>query len=1132
MMLSKAGSRNDDGDGSSHSGQLLRDIEAISKALYLHKTPQKALISPSSVRSKSVEKPRLSESNSSQNPRSFNETVSFKDKKSSSARNWKKPLKALAHIGRQKFNICFFLHVHSIEGLPLFFNGINLSVHWKRKDVVLRTRAAKVLKGIAEFDEILMHKCSVYGSKSGPYHAAKYELKLFLIYASIIGAPFVDMGKQWVDLTLLLPLNLEELEGEKSTGKWTTSYKLEGKAKGATLNVSFGFSVLRDNLVESRSNMSVSELVNLVHDRSAVDPETCFGQINSHGMLQRIGSVPSDLNCQPTLSSQSFDAKSYCDVSPNMGLELSKSINFLYEKLDEANWCNSEELGALSDHMQQLKPKFSLEFEFDEDDRGNEYDNIEFTVVEQGIETETSEMEQMESEQDAVQTTDGSAIETVDVDEIIKDDDVALDEETKFHSEGNIFHGYVDEVSVDDCKHEENSASRKGSTMEDLESAFDNLLISESEMLESQLAMSQFLENESYLETKSNYKTNKVAKKSLSLDEVTTSVASDFLNMLGIEHSPFGLSSDSEPESPRERLLREFEKEAIASSSFIMDFDGNREHKEFDRIGQAGSSYEDLSEDIDLSLVIQAAEQEHLRASQLLSRRRKVKVLEDLETEALMREWGLDEEAFQNSPRYCSDGFGSPIELLPEEQVELPPLGDGFGPFVHTKDGGCLRSMNPSLFRNSKNAGSLIMQVSCPVVLPAELGSDIMEILQHLASVGITKLSLLTNKLMPLEDITGKMLQQIAKDITESKAPLRHESLFGNDPVNGRKEVEGVCSHQFFDSIKPSLICMEMDWEYVSLEDLVPLAMKKIEAMSIEGLRIQSDMSEEEAPSSISPQSPGKMLAFEGKNANLVGILSLGGAELHQLDAEDGDNDADGLLPLSITLEEWLRLDAGIIGEEDQVDEHTIRILAAHHAKCIDFNGRFTRDIKWGKASGGKHGLLGNNLTVALKILLRDPLRNYEPVGAPMLALIQVERAFIHPMSKVYGSVLERSRNEEDDHERIKDEKKEDSLWFKITEVHVSGLNTEPGKTQLWATKSQQQSGTRWLLASGMSKSYKQPFSKSKAIVLAYPQLIRKAEVGDILWSISSQVSDTETRWKEAAGFVPHVRNPNVIFPG
>ncbi|KAJ6330341.1 hypothetical protein OIU76_009034 [Salix suchowensis] len=316
MMLSKAESRNGGGDGSSNSGQLLRDIEAISKALYLHKTPQKALISPSSGRSKSVEKPRLSESKSSLNPRSFNETVTFKDKKSSSAWNWKKPLKALAHIGRQKLNICFFLHVHSIEGLPPSFNGMNLSVHWKRKDAVLRTRASKVLKGIAKFDDNLMHKCSVYGTRSGPYHAAKYEIKLFLIYASIIGAPGINMGKQWVDLTTLLPLSLEELEGEKSTGKWTTSYKLEGKAKGATLNVSFGFS--------------------------------------------RLESVPCDLNHQPPLSSQSVDAKSYHDVSSNLGLELSRSINFLYEKLDEVNWQNTEKPDVLSGHMQQLKPKFSL----------------------------------------------------------------------------------------------------------------------------------------------------------------------------------------------------------------------------------------------------------------------------------------------------------------------------------------------------------------------------------------------------------------------------------------------------------------------------------------------------------------------------------------------------------------------------------------------------------------------------------------------------------------------------------------------------------------------------------------------------------------------------------------------------
>lgn len=104
------------------------------------------------------------------------------------------------------------------------------------------------------------------------------------------------------------------------------------------------------------------------------------------------------------------------------------------------------------------------------------------------------------------------------------------------------------------------------------------------------------------------------------------------------------------------------------------------------------------------------------------------------------------------------------------------------------------------------------------------------------------------------------------------KVPLHDESLFGKDPFIGRKGVEGACSHSFFNNMKPSLIDIEVDWEFVSLQDLAPLAMNKMDAMSVEGLRIQSGMSEEEASSSISPQSPGKILAFEGKNVNPVGF--------------------------------------------------------------------------------------------------------------------------------------------------------------------------------------------------------------------------------------------------------------------
>ncbi|GKG04815.1 plastid movement impaired 1-related 1-like protein, partial [Tanacetum coccineum] len=57
---------------------------------------------------------------------------------------------------------------------------------------------------------------------------------------------------------------------------------------------------------------------------------------------------------------------------------------------------------------------------------------------------------------------------------------------------------------------------------------------------------SENLEQESYTELKFGYKEK---GKLLKLDNATETVADDFLNMLRIEHSPFGLSSESESNS-------------------------------------------------------------------------------------------------------------------------------------------------------------------------------------------------------------------------------------------------------------------------------------------------------------------------------------------------------------------------------------------------------------------------------------------------------------------------------------------------------------------------------------------------------------------------------------------------------
>ncbi|KAM1012881.1 hypothetical protein ACFX13_043661 [Malus domestica] len=84
-------------------------------------------------------------------------------------------------------------------------------------------------------------------------------------------------------------------------------------------------------------------------------------------------------------------------------------------------------------------------------------------------------------------------------------------------------------------------------------------------------------------------------------------VSSDFLNILGMDCS---MSSE---------LLIEDQPEIGSSVS-------------------PGSDSEDCLENSDLSLIIEAAEEEHNKESELL-RRRKAKILQGLETEALMREW-------------------------------------------------------------------------------------------------------------------------------------------------------------------------------------------------------------------------------------------------------------------------------------------------------------------------------------------------------------------------------------------------------------------------------------------------------------------------------------------------------------
>ncbi|KAL8054403.1 hypothetical protein ABFS82_05G137400 [Erythranthe guttata] len=871
-------------DGDFGCGVLLRDIEEISKALYLHKMPRKTFNS-------SLDHPRNVADNKTDisEPKSnvIIQDSSQKDNKKSSIWNWK-PLKALAHLRNHRFNCCFFLHVHAIEGLPPNFNNLDICVTWKRRADMSKTRTSRVCLGMAEFEETLMYRCNVYGGRNGPHSSAKYEPKLFSIYPSVIEAPVLDIGKHWIDLSRLLPLTMEELEeGKSSTGKWTTSFKLTGKAKGAMLNVSFGFSILDGDSFEPGYFVEVPDILKERGQNHNLD---CVTAISSKG---------SSYHDSPSANVKCLEG------------ELSHSVTLLYRKLNEGKMDNMMEFDSSPDSACG--------------ETRHEFNEIEFDVIDQGIE-EVFTKDQIKIEKIKSHRFENPVIETIDVAEIFEgEEETALNEYVEWKSNLDV-----------DKQDEQESAT------DDPESTFEEL--------------------------------------------IAESIENDFLNMLSFDHNQ-------------------------------EDIDLQKEHKD----------------DFDLSFAIQAVETNYVSLNpSFISNRKNAERLENLETEVLMQEWGLNEKAFQYSPRISSGGFGSPVYLPAEEPLKLPCIEEGVGPIIRTKDGGLLRSMNPLLFRNGNNGARLIVQVSAPVVLPSKMGFTVMDVLKCWASEGVEKMCVQTNELMPLEDVTGKTMQQV---LSES------ESHYSN-----RWALE-----QGFDS-------EERNSDYVSTEDLIPMAITNIEGLLIEGLKIQCGIPDQEAPSSISIK-----LA---RNSDSLGKVPEPSSNFSIETASDFPvMDMDELMKYTLSLKEWLRLDSG---------------------RSLD------------------NGIFRKNFVMCFKMQLRDPSRDYETVGPAMLALIQADKVL-------------------DGTDYKKNEDKIYEPMFKVLEVHLAGLNVVPGgnNTHIWGTSRQRQSGARWLISSGLTKSNKNLVLKSST---------RKALSEDVLWSISCPIEGEAVAWDDRVALNVHIRNPDIIF--
>lgn len=368
---------------------------------------------------------------------------------------------------------------------------------------------------------------------------------------------------------------------------------------------------------------------------------------------------------------------------------------------------------------------------------------------------------------------------------------------------------------------------------------------------------------------------------------------------------------------------------------------------------------------------------------------------------------------------------------------------------------------------------------------------------------------------MPLEDITGKNIQEMAWEAGSRHGPDKRFTFWHG--LFGKEDSDNPLFHKSSGHLNSTSIIDDVDLGCVFMEDLAPLAIDKIESLTIEGLRIQSNLSDNEAPSSIRPQ------CSEVLGSNTASTLK-------HCCGKESDHEGD-LVELSVSFDEWLRLDAGDFSNNTK--ERITKILAAHHAKSVDLDSS-------GLEIGEERSELCNNLTLALRVQLRDPLRDYEMVGTSMLSLIQLERSCAPVEQNTCSRASERNSSSEiDPKEQFIQEEiiagesgggiyRQAVSQFKITEIHVAGFNNGPNNDQIWGTKSQQQAGSRWLLSNGMGRTRKHPFSKSNAIIRSTSLLKRNMQPEDVLWSISLDFHTSDS--KLTASNV-HVRNSDIIFP-
>ncbi|KAJ4964207.1 hypothetical protein NE237_024146 [Protea cynaroides] len=360
-----------------------------------------------------------------------------------------------------------------------------------------------------------------------------------------------------------------------------------------------------------------------------------------------------------------------------------------------------------------------------------------------------------------------------------------------------------------------------------------------------------------------------------------------------------------------------------------------------------------------------------------------------------------------------------------ESKVFLPDLGKGLGSVVQTRDGGYLAAVNPfNIEVTRKETPKLAMQISKPLVLPSHKSMNGFEIFQRMAAVGIEELSSEILSSMPTDELMGKTAEQIAFEGIASAI------------IHGRNK-EGASS-----SAARTIAAVK------SMTTAMSTGRKERISTGIWNVSEQ-------------PVTVDEILAFSMQKIESMAIEAL------KIQAGMADEDAP--------------FDVSPLVERTEIRGKDPSHPLASAVPLDDWlqNGGLTTS----------EGDPSNPATLILSVVvqLRDPLRRYEAVGGPVIALIQATH-------------VDATGSKDDDEKR-----------FKVMSLHVAGFKVRAGgKRLLWDGEKPRLTAMQWLVAYGLGKAG----SKGKHI---------QAKGQDSLWSLSSRIM--------ADMWLKPMRNPDVKLP-